>query len=162
MRQDGLVLKAAVVIVVIAAGFGLRIAWEFPPQAGAQDLYDCPDFQFQEDAQAVYEQDTSDPYGLDGPPGEGFEGVQGVACEELPSRGGDDAPGDDIAPPERTAPEPITPRPTSPPPPPAPPPKPSPGPLLKAGGPTDGPAPLMANGECPEEYPVKWDGACYR
>lgn len=34
-----------------------------------QDLYDCSDFTYQEDAQAVYDQDTTDPYGLDGPPG---------------------------------------------------------------------------------------------
>src|SRR5215204_6487918 len=51
------------------------------------DLYDCADFQYQEDAQAVYDQDTSDPYGLDGLPGEAYAGTQGVACEELPQRG---------------------------------------------------------------------------
>ncbi len=58
------------------------------PQVSAseQDLYDCGDFQYQEDAQAVYEQDTSDPYGLDGPRGEASTGTPGVACEELPSR----------------------------------------------------------------------------
>jgi hypothetical protein len=57
----------------------------FAPTALAQqDLYDCADFQYQEDAQAVYDQDTSDPYGLDGPPGEAYEGTQGVACEDLP------------------------------------------------------------------------------
>jgi hypothetical protein len=49
-----------------------------------EDLYDCSDFTYQEDAQAVYNQDTSDPYGLDGAPGESYEGVQGVACEALP------------------------------------------------------------------------------
>jgi hypothetical protein len=54
------------------------------PSALGQDLYDCGDFTYQEDAQAVYNQDTSDPYGLDGLPGEGYAGVQGVACEELP------------------------------------------------------------------------------
>jgi hypothetical protein len=52
-----------------------------------QDIYDCADFQYQEDAQAVYDQDTSDPYGLDGPPGEAYAGEQGVAWEELPSGG---------------------------------------------------------------------------
>ena len=57
------------------------------PPAIAQDLYDCADFQYQEDAQAVYDQDTSDPYGLDGLPGEAYAGTQGVACEELPQRG---------------------------------------------------------------------------
>ncbi len=59
----------------------------FAPPAFAQDLYDCGDFSYQEDAQAIYDQDTSDPYGLDGPPGEAYAGTQGVACEDLPSRG---------------------------------------------------------------------------
>ncbi len=34
--------------------------------------------------------------------------------------------------------------------------------LLQAGGPEDGPAPLMPGGGCPGEYPVQQDGACYR
>src|SRR5215218_823763 len=50
-----------------------------------EDL-DCDDFDYQEDAQAAYEQDTSDPHGLDGPPGEGYSGEQGEACEDLPNR----------------------------------------------------------------------------
>ena len=58
-----------------------------PTALAQEDLYDCADFQYQEDAQAVYDQDTSDPYGLDGLPGEGYAGTQGVACEELPQRG---------------------------------------------------------------------------
>jgi hypothetical protein len=45
--------------------------------------YDCDDFNSQAQAQQVYEQDTNDPYGLDGPIGEGYTGEQGVACEEL-------------------------------------------------------------------------------
>ena len=50
------------------------------------DLYDCDDFQYQEDAQRVYDRDPSDPYGLDGPIGEAFDGIEGVACEDLPHR----------------------------------------------------------------------------
>ena len=63
----------------------------------------CDDFAWQEDAQAVYDRDPSDPYGLDDPPGPdsntrgyGLEDPlgldndtrdeSGVACEELPSR----------------------------------------------------------------------------
>src|SRR4051794_23823799 len=47
--------------------------------AGAQDL-DCrTNFQFQEDAQAVLDQDPSDPNGLD-------RGKNGVACQDLPHR----------------------------------------------------------------------------
>ncbi len=56
-----------------------------PVALAQQDLYDCADFSYQEDAQAVYDQDTSDTYGLDGPPGEFHNGEPGVACEELPS-----------------------------------------------------------------------------
>src|SRR5215204_1520547 len=48
-----------------------------PAQEGG-DL-DCADFGSQEDAQTVYDQDPSDPNGLDG------DG-DGVACEELPHR----------------------------------------------------------------------------
>jgi len=59
--------------------------------SGADGSYNCEDFDTQEDAQAFYEQDTSDPDGLDGPPGEAFDGEQGVACEELPSDGGSTA-----------------------------------------------------------------------
>ena len=37
--------------------------------------------------------DTSDPSGLDGPIGTAFDGEEGVACEDLPSRGtGTDLP----------------------------------------------------------------------
>jgi hypothetical protein len=41
---------------------------------------DCSDFKYQEDAQAVYDQDPSDPNGLDG------EDNDGKACESLPHR----------------------------------------------------------------------------
>lgn len=53
------------------------------PAAIAQDL-DCTPgqpFQFQEDAQDVFNQDPSDPNGLDG------NDNDGLACESLPSRG---------------------------------------------------------------------------
>ncbi|HEV2766436.1 MAG TPA: hypothetical protein VGV63_01860 [Acidimicrobiales bacterium] len=49
------------------------------------DLYDCSDFEFQEDAQAVYDDDPTDPYGLDGSMGPDKD--DGIACKELPSRG---------------------------------------------------------------------------
>jgi hypothetical protein len=45
----------------------------------AADL-DCSDFKYQEDAQAVYDQDPSDPNGLDG------DDNDGKACESLPPR----------------------------------------------------------------------------
>jgi hypothetical protein len=56
-----------------------------------------------------------------------------------------------------------TPEPTrSPSPKPAPTPTPQPTPdLFDAGGPTVGPAPLMPDGGCPKEYPIKRAAACY-
>ncbi len=50
------------------------------PQAQADEL-DCTDFEFQEDAQIVLEQDPSDPNNLD-------EDGDGVACEGLPKFSG--------------------------------------------------------------------------
>ena len=63
----------------------------FAPAAMAQDEFDCEDFATQEEAQAEYDADTSDPSGLDGPIGESSTGEPGVACEELPSGGGSTA-----------------------------------------------------------------------
>lgn len=34
--------------------------------------------------------------------------------------------------------------------------------LMQAGGPEDGPVPVMSGGGCPEEFPLMWGGACYR
>jgi hypothetical protein len=68
------------------AAMGVLVALLAAP-AFAQDQYNCDDFTYQEEAQAVYDQDTSDPNGLDGPIGPGFSGEEGVACEELPSQG---------------------------------------------------------------------------
>lgn len=56
--------------------------------SGADGTFNCEDFDFQEDAQAVFDEDPSDPNGLDGPVGPAFDGEEGVACEDLPSRGG--------------------------------------------------------------------------
>jgi hypothetical protein len=49
--------------------------------AHAQDL-DCGDFRFQEEAQAVFEQDRTDPHRLDEEQGPD----DGIACEALPRR----------------------------------------------------------------------------
>lgn len=34
--------------------------------------------------------------------------------------------------------------------------------LLEAGGPENGPVPTMPDGDCPEEFPIKDSGACYK
>ncbi len=36
------------------------------------------------------------------------------------------------------------------------------GQLMNAGGPAEGPIPLMPGGGCPAEFPTERDGACYR
>ncbi len=55
-----------------------------PSSPPADGDYNCDDFDSQEQAQQIYDQDMSDPHGLDGPVGEGSSGDPGVACEELP------------------------------------------------------------------------------
>ena len=55
----------------------------FAPAAIAQDVLNCSDFQFQEDAQAEFNRDPSDPNRLDEDAGPD----DGIACESLPSRG---------------------------------------------------------------------------
>src|SRR5829696_4136824 len=78
-------LKVAVVVLVMATGFTARVVYEYaisPAYAqGQQDSYDCESFRTQEEAQAIYDQDPSDPYGLDeADPNPG----NGLACETLP------------------------------------------------------------------------------
>jgi hypothetical protein len=51
-----------------------------PPALAQEDEFDCADFASQEEAQAVLDQDTSDPSGLDAD-------SDGIACEELPTAG---------------------------------------------------------------------------
>ncbi|MGI5424435.1 excalibur calcium-binding protein [Streptomyces sp. CA-179760] len=57
------------------------VPWAGPAHA-RQDL-DCRDFSFQEDAQAVFDADPSDPNRLDEDQGPD----DGIACEVLPRRG---------------------------------------------------------------------------
>jgi hypothetical protein len=95
----------------------------------------CDDFDYQEDAQAVYDQDTSDPNGLDGPPGEGYTGEQGEACEDLPSRVGSQPPAQKKS--QSPRPQPMAP---TPPP---------------ASAATGGGAVPPAGGDCPSNAPIK-------
>jgi hypothetical protein len=63
-------------------------------------------------------------------------------------------------PPKKTSPSPPPPSPR-PSPPPSPQPTPAPAPPFKAGGAEAGPVPLMPNGICPKEFPIKQGKACY-
>jgi hypothetical protein len=83
-------LRATLVTVVSAS-----LALGFASPALAADLYNCSDFTYQEDAQAVYDEDPSDPHGLDG------TDQDGKVCEGLPSKGG-------ATPPTTTTPAPPT------------------------------------------------------
>jgi Excalibur calcium-binding domain len=70
-------IRIVIVLSVVAglAGFALPAT-----EAPAQNELDCTDFQFQEEAQEVYDADPSDPNQLD-------VDLDGIACEELPSSG---------------------------------------------------------------------------
>lgn len=72
-------IRAIFAAVTLAAGMTLT----FTAPAIAQQDYDCSDFDTQEEAQAEYEKDPSDPHGLD-------RDNDGIACESLPSSGSGD------------------------------------------------------------------------
>src|SRR3712207_904711 len=82
---DGSSASTALSVLAVTALLAWAVFMAAPADA-QEELYDCPDFTYQEDAQAVYDQDTSDPYGLNGSRGEASDGIPGVACEELPRR----------------------------------------------------------------------------
>ncbi|MCI0849936.1 MAG: excalibur calcium-binding domain-containing protein, partial [Chloroflexi bacterium] len=75
-------------LIVLALAAGLVATAQM---ASAQDIYNCDDFTYQEEAQDVLDADPSDPNGLDGD-------NDGIACEALPSQpangNGDDGNGD--------------------------------------------------------------------
>lgn len=153
-----LLLLAVIALAMLAA----RLSWglygplwfEERPASAQEDLYDCADFSTQEEAQAIYDQDPSDPYGLDGPIGEASSGEPGVACEELASggtgstgtgnggggTGGGSSSGQYQYDSGGGG---------------------SDGSLFVSGGPEDGPVPAMPGGSCPEEFPVARGGGCF-
>ena len=156
-----------VALVVLACGFTLRMAWEEladpkTPAFAQTDQYDCESFGSQESAQAELERDLSDPNNLD-------PDANGIACEGYDYGGGGGstaATASSSATQDPTAADPTasaTADPTA-----------SATAatdqyqedlgsknLFNAGGPAGGPAPLMADGSCPPEYPAKHNGACY-
>ena len=137
--------------LVLVSGFMLRLALQdvISPTAPAEaqsvaegDRYDCEDFTYQDEAQAVFDADPSDPYRLD----EDDPGPDdGVACETLPPAPLVD-PGTTPEPTSSSPPITSSPEPTT----------------LDAGGPKNGPVPLMPDGGCPVEYPDQRGGLCYR
>nr|WP_232542865.1 excalibur calcium-binding protein [Streptomyces sp. QHH-9511] len=87
----------------VVAGIALAFASAVPlsEAAHAQEDLDCRHFRFQEDAQAVFEMDRSDPNRLDEDQGPD----DGIACEVLPRRGSNTA----TATATPTTPAPVTP-----------------------------------------------------
>jgi hypothetical protein len=136
-------LTLIVVVLVFAAGSIARITYEqtTTPAFAQEDLYDCQSFGSQESAQAELERNPNDPYNLD-------PDKDGQACEDHNYGSGSTASPTATSSPTSTA---------------------SPTPtadqydrdLFDAGGPKSGPVPLMPDGSCPVEYPVKQNGACY-
>jgi hypothetical protein len=136
-------LTLSVVVLVVVAGSIARITYEqtTTPALAQDDLYDCQSFGSQESAQAELERNPSDPYDLD-PDGDG------QACEDYNyGSGGTASPTATSSPtgiisPTATADQ-------------------DDRDLFNAGGPSSGPVPLMPDGKCPAEYPLKQNGACY-
>src|SRR5918994_6672337 len=161
-RMGNTTSKLVMVGLVLAAGFVLRGTYEqlvYPgkPAEAQADQYDCASFGSQQSAQVELDSDPSDPNNLD-------SDGNGIACDNHPYGGSVAA--SSVAP--------SSPSPSSAPPSSAPPSRPSgsgasstsskasapPRPqkthrLFESGGPTNGPVPLMANGACPAEFPVK-------
>jgi hypothetical protein len=140
------ILTLTFVALVLAAGSIARITYEqlmnpSSPALAQEDLYDCQSFGSQESAQAELERNPTDPYGLD-------PDKDGQACEDYNYGNGSTASAAATSSPTTTAsPAAVTEQ--------------YDRELFNAGGPSSGPVPLMPDGSCPVEYPVKQNGACY-
>ena len=163
-RMGSVVSKMVMVGLVLVAGFVLRVTYEqiaYPskPAVAQADLYDCASFGSQESAQAELDRDPSDPSNLD-PDG------NGRACDDSAYGTGGSVAASSVSP---SSPSPISASPSSA--------SPGsgastsasapPGPqqiyrLFESGGPRNGPVPLMADGACPVEFPVKHKGLCHQ
>lgn len=151
-------VRVAIVVLVITAGIVARLTYEqINALAYAQDEdprigLDCDDYNSQAEAQAALRQHPSDPNVLDEDEGPD----DGVACEATQY----DNPARDEVPVAATVGDGgSSPSPTS---------SPSPSPtsrpnrsLFNSGGPTNGPVPLMPDGDCPSESSVQHSGLCY-
>src|SRR5215210_8094530 len=166
--MGNVVSKLVMVGLVLAAGFVLRVTYEqmvYPDEAAlAQaDQYDCASFGSQESAQVELDSDPSDPNNLDA------DG-NGIACDNYPYGTSGSVAASSVSP---SSPSPSSPSPSST----------SPGgpsgsgasssasapprpqkthKLFASGGRTNGPVPLMKDGTCPAEFPVKHNGLCHQ
>ena len=145
-RMGNTASKLIMVGLVLVAGFVLRSAYEqilYPsnPAVAQADQYDCASFGSQESAQVELDSDPSDPNNLD-------SDGNGIACDNYPYGGS--VPATTPAPPSSNS----SPSPNTKPPPEL-------SNLFASGGPKNGPVPLMADGGCPAEFPVKRNGLCH-
>ena len=159
-RMGNTASKLVMVGLVLVASFVLRGTYEqiiYPskPAVAQADQYDCPSFGSQESAQVELDSDPSDPNNLD-------SDGNGIACDNYPyGTSGSVAastPAPSSAPPSKPSASASPSSNASP--------KPKPPQksrnLFASGGPTNGPVPLMADGGCPVEFPVKHDGLCHK
>jgi hypothetical protein len=143
--------RLLVVGLVLLAGLVSRVTYEqlihpLEPAVAQSSQRDCSSFGSQQSAQAALERDPSDPNGLDA------DG-NGRACDDasttttqsrsLPSSASPSSSSSSSP----SASSPPTPQ--------------GDRNLLDAGGPTNGPAPLMPDGTCPPEFPTKHKNLCY-
>ena len=149
-------LRLLIAALVLASGFTLRVAWEelatpTSPALAQEDQYDCESFGSQESAQAELERDLSDPNNLD-------PDADGQACDDY--NYGDDGGSTASATASASAMSATedqydasagisqydgsT----------------GVGSLFDSGGSTNEAVPLMPDGSCPTEFPVKRDGGC--
>ena len=142
--------KLLVLGLVLVAGLVSRITYEqlihptTPAEAQANQR-DCSSFSSQEAAQAALERDPSDPNGLDA------DG-NGLACDDnVFSTNTSNNLSSSSASPRSASPSSASPRPGSR----------TTNDLLKSGGPTSGPVPLMPDGGCPAEFPAEHAKLCY-
>jgi hypothetical protein len=154
--------RLLVVGLVLLAGLVSRVTYEQlvhprEPAAAQSNQYDCASFGSQQAAQAELERDPSDPNDID-PDG------NGRACDDYDygtsttNSTSQSSPSPSTASP--SSPSPSRPSSSSP----SHSPKPRPQGdrnLLDAGGPTNGPVPLMPGGGCPSEFPAKHNNLCY-
>src|SRR5215210_6018301 len=152
--------KLLVIGLVLVAGLVSRTTYEqlvhpSEPATAQVNQKDCSSFDSQEAAQAALERDPSDPNGLD-------SDGNGRACDDYAynTNTANNVPPSSASPssasPSSTSPSSASPSSASP--------KPRPQKtrdLLDAGGPTNGPVPLMPDGDCPVEFPAKHAGLCY-
>src|ERR687890_1030088 len=166
-RMGNVTSKLVMVALVLVAGFVLRVTYEqlvYPsePAVAQADQYDCASFGSQESAQATLDSDPSDPNNLD-------SDGNGRACDDYDYGTSGSVAASSVEP---SSPSPVSTSPSSAPPDTSSssaasgnasaPPKPQKThKLFASGGSTDGPVPLMPNGDCPVEFPEKHNGLCH-